>query len=265
MTDPFIDARDLGHLGPIQLLDARDSDAQDVEGAPAGSIRVPLDEWNRAVKEEATALDQAAPWTARLDALGLDRGATAVVFDEGGMTAAARVWFILQYFGLPVRLLNGGLPALKAAEALPALTRPATGGALAEPKAPGSGAAGLVDRHALRAALGQVNVFDTRSAAEFSGEDMRSNPRGGHLRGSHLLPHGELMDAAGQVHPAATLRPMLEKAGFAEGDAIVTMCQGGGRAALGAAAALRAGYGDVRVYYLSFGDWAADESCPLER
>ena len=41
--------------------------------------------------------------------------------------------------------------------------------------------------------------------------------------------------------------------------------EGGGRAALGAAAAVRAGFDDVRVYYLSFGDWVGDESCPVVR
>jgi thiosulfate/3-mercaptopyruvate sulfurtransferase len=45
----------------------------------------------------------------------------------------------------------------------------------------------------------------------------------------------------------------------------VTHCEGGGRAALGAAAAVRAGFADVRVYYLSFGDWVRDESCPVVR
>jgi 3-mercaptopyruvate sulfurtransferase SseA len=48
-------------------------------------------------------------------------------------------------------------------------------------------------------------------------------------------------------------------------DHIVTHCEGGGRAALGAAAAVRAGFADVRVYYLSFGDWVRDESCPVVR
>jgi thiosulfate/3-mercaptopyruvate sulfurtransferase len=45
----------------------------------------------------------------------------------------------------------------------------------------------------------------------------------------------------------------------------VTHCEGGGRAALGAATAVRAGFDDVRVYYLSFGDWVRDESCPVVR
>ena len=29
--------------------------------------------------------------------------------------------------------------------------------------------------------------------------------------------------------------------------------------------AVRAGFDDVRVYYLSFGDWVGDESCPVLR
>lgn len=49
------------------------------------------------------------------------------------------------------------------------------------------------------------------------------------------------------------------------GRSYVTHCEGGGRAALGAAAAVRAGFDDVRVYYLSFADWVRDESCPVVR
>ena len=57
----------------------------------------------------------------------------------------------------------------------------------------------------------------------------------------------------------------MEQAGFGPHDHIVTHCEGGGRAALAAAAAVRAGYDDVRVYYLSFADWARDENCPIVR
>ena len=69
----------------------------------------------------------------------------------------------------------------------------------------------------------------------------------------------------GVVRPAPDLRAILERVGFGPGDHIVTHCEGGGRAALGAAAAVRAGFDDVRVYYLSFGDWVRDESCPIVR
>ena len=78
------------------------------------------------------------------------------------------------------------------------------------------------------------------------------------------LSHVDLLDN-GVVRPAPALRSMLERAGFGPGDHIVTHCEGGGRAALGAAAAVRAGFDDVRVYYLSFADWVRDESCPIVR
>ena len=71
--------------------------------------------------------------------------------------------------------------------------------------------------------------------------------------------------AGGVVHPAPALRAMLDAAGFQSSDRIVTHCEGGGRAALAAAAAVRAGFADVRVYYHSFSDWSRDETCPVVR
>ena len=130
---------------------------------------------------------------------------------------------------------------------------------------PGAGPVGLVDRDRLKAELdGDVRIFDARTAAEFNGEDLRRNARGGHLPGARLLPHASLLDN-GRLKPAGELRALLTEAGFQPGDHVVTHCDGGGRAALAAVAAVRAGYEDVRAYYLSFADWAKDESCPIIR
>ena len=95
-------------------------------------------------------------------------------------------------------------------------------------------------------------IFDARTQAEFDGLDLKNNARGGHLPGARLLAHSELLDGK-RLKPAATLH---RDAGFQPGDHIVTHCDGGGRAALAAVAAVRAGYPGVRVYYLSFADWA---------
>ena len=111
---------------------------------------------------------------------------------------------------------------------------------------------------------GDAQVFDSRTRAEFTGEDARNRSRSGHLPGARHLSHADLMER-GIVRPAPVLRAMLEGAGFGPGDRIVTHCEGGGRAALAAAAAVRAGFDDVRVYYLSFGDWVRDETCPIVR
>jgi rhodanese-related sulfurtransferase len=64
-----------------------------------------------------------------------------------------------------------------------------------------------------------------------------------------------------------TLLPIANKKlpsiGLQAGDHLVTHCDGGGRAALAAIAAVRAGFDDFAVYYLSFSDWAKDETCPI--
>jgi thiosulfate/3-mercaptopyruvate sulfurtransferase len=185
-----------------------------------------------------------------------------VAYDGGGMTNAARVWFILQYFGVKASIVNGGWPVLSSVTGLPAGAETSKG---VFRSVAGSGSVGVIDRETLKRQLdGSAHVFDTRTRAEFTGEDMRKRSRGGHLPGARHLSHVDLIDN-GVVRPAPALRALLEEVGFGPGDHVVTHCEGGGRAALGAAAAVRAGFDDVRVYYLSFADWVRDESCPIVR
>ncbi len=262
-NDPFVDVAALPSLGPVRYLDARDQAmfAFDPGHAP-GAVRVPVDEWDKAAKAADIGFGKTAYWDEALGALGVGPSAVAVVYDRGQMTDAARVWFILQYFGVKAVILNGGWPALSSATGLPAGAEPATGGFRA---VPGAGSVGLVDRETLKRQLdGDAHVFDTRTRAEFTGEDMRNRTRGGHLPGARHLSHTDLLEN-GVVRPAPALRAMLDRVGFGPGDHIVTHCEGGGRAALGAAAAVRAGFDDVRVYYVSFADWVRDESCPIVR
>jgi len=258
-NDPFIDVAALPTLGRIRYLDARDQAAFDGGHAP-NAARVPIEAWDAAAKARETGFGDAAWWERALGSLGLDGNTTAVAYDTGAMTNAARVWFILQYFGLKCLILNGGWSALAQAGAMPA-GQPASAGTIRV--LPASGTVGLVDRDTLKSQFGgAAHVFDTRTRAEYTGEDKRNRARGGHLPGARHLSHADLM-VNGIVRPAPELRAMLEGVGFGPGDHIVTHCEGGGRAALGAAAAARAGYDDVRVYYLSFADWARDESCPI--
>ncbi|MSP00357.1 MAG: rhodanese family protein [Acetobacteraceae bacterium] len=260
-NDPFVDIAALSSLGPIRWLDARDQAAFEAGHAP-NATRAPSDAWDKAAKAADTGFENSGHWEEALVELGVGPGVTAVAYDTGAMTNAARVWFVLQYYGMKCVILNGGWPAIAAAPNVPAGTGPAPSGFKASP---GAGPVGLVDRATLKGQLdGAAHVFDSRTRAEFTGEDARGRARSGHLPGARHLSHADLMEK-GVVHAAPALRGMLEKVGFGPGDHIVTHCEGGGRAALAAAAAVRAGYDDVRVYYLSFGDWAKDESCPIVR
>lgn len=250
---PVVNAPELAGLDPVRLIYVPASGEQ-----PEGMICVPIDRWIERAKRTLTGLDDIAFWQREIDALGVGPDAVSVVFDDGRMTEAARVWFILQYFGLPVAVLNGGRPALTE---IPSQVPRQTESVILKP---GSGKVGLQDRERLRTALQDVQVFDARSSAEFEGTDLKGNTRGGHLPGAAHLAHDALLDGS-FLRPAAELAKLLDDAQIDGSKPIVSHCNGGGRAALAALAAVVAGRENVHVYYLSFADWAADEACPIAK
>ncbi|WBT38788.1 MULTISPECIES: sulfurtransferase [Hyphomicrobium] len=259
--DPVIEPAAVPLLGVYRLLDVRSPDAFD-SGHAAHAMRVPIEEWEAAAKAGETSFENVTYWEHQIAALGVDGQRPVVIYDDGRMTEAARVWFILQYFGAKAFILNGGWPALEGGALLPVSAAKPRDSTTFRAR-PGSGPVGLADRTTLKAELGaDVRVFDARTVGEYTGTDLRRNARGGHLPGARLIPHSDLLDD-GRLKPAGHLRGLLADAGFQSGDHIVTHCDGGGRAALAAVAAVRAGCDDVRVYYLSFSDWAKDGSCPI--
>jgi thiosulfate/3-mercaptopyruvate sulfurtransferase len=261
-------------MEPEALHDARALAILDVRGEEdylsqrfAGAARVPIERWEAAAKTPETGLDNAAFWRDEIGALGIDGTRRVAIYDDGRLTEAARVWFILQYFGARAAIVNGGWPALRAAYARHIANGPAPvptparfEPGFAEPRV------GLVSRDGLKSGLGgETRIWDARSAAEYEGRDLRKNSRGGHIPGAALLSHGALLDRNGRLGSAADLKAAIAQAGFEPGQSLVTHCDGGGRAALAAIAALEAGYKNVSAYYLSFADWAKDESCPIDR
>jgi thiosulfate/3-mercaptopyruvate sulfurtransferase len=260
-TDPFVEPKDLASLGPVRYIDTRSEEAFKAGSAPnAAHVRTGV--WDLALKAPAVRFSNTEFWEYTINEVGLGGSRIGVVFDDGTMVPAARVWFVLQLYGAKVRIVNGGWPAMRRVGAL----------RLGAPEAlesfavrTGVGPVGVVAKHDLRDQLpGQARVFDTRTAKEYSGEDQRQNPRGGHLPGAINLPHADLITRTG-VRSARWLRKTMTEAGFQSDDRIVTHCEGGGRAALAAAAAVRAGFEHVQVYYHSFSEWARDPTCPVVR
>ncbi len=250
-SNPLIAASELASNQPFRLLYVPDANER-----PEGMSVVPIRDWTEHAASTASGFDDPAFWQAQIAALGVGPDALSVVLDDGRMTEAARVWFILQYFGLPAAVLNGGIGAL---EQVPDQVPPCEAEVHLRP---GTGKVGLRERHGLKADLPRVQVFDARTEAEFRGEDLKGNPRGGHLPGSAHLSHADLLDGT-RLRPVSEVAPLLDAAGLDGSRQVVCMCNGGGRAALAALAALAAGRENVAVYYRSFADWAADESCPI--
>ncbi|MBS5904712.1 sulfurtransferase [Roseomonas mucosa] len=252
------------------LLDLR-PEADFLAQHARGAVRLSIDVWEKAAKTPGGALSQTTFWAEAIGRLGVDGSTQVAVYDDGRMTEAARAWFILQHFGVPATVVNGGWPALltvlKEAGATEQGAPPPPRRAVFTPR-PGSGVVALVERVSLRDALARgtgPQVLDARTAAEFRGEDLRANRRGGNLPGARHLAHAALLGLDGRLRAPEDLRGLIDQAGFNPGERVVTHCDGGGRAALAALAAAQAGYSDVGAYYLSFADWAADEACSLER
>jgi len=273
VMDPAELARRLSNSTTDRLivLDVRDAAGYE-SGHIAGAIRVDPTAWKNESLAGDTGLDHDTFWHQRIGGLGVSGREPVVVYDDGRMTEAARLWFIFQHFGVgEVAVVNGGyralapliesgkIPVSREITAPKAVTfQPASG--IGEPIT-------LIERKRLLEKIRsrQAQIFDARTPAEFSGQDLRTNARGGHLPSAINLPHTRLMDKEGRLLSAEQLADLFRESGFQRGQPIVTHCDGGGRASLAALAAQTAGYGPVMNYYLSFGDWAADSTCPVEK
>ncbi|MCK1274734.1 rhodanese family protein [Bradyrhizobium sp. 61] len=207
--DPIIEANELSSLEAFRLLDVREPTTF-AAGHPARAVRVPIEVWEAAAKSGETSFENVDYWERAIAALGVNTRQPTIVYDDGRMTEAARVWFILQYFGADALILNGGWPRIRGREELlTAATKPSAPTTFRA--RPESGSVGLVDRRALKAQLDDVRILDARTAGEFTGTDLRRNTRGGHLPGARLLPHASLLDNSG-LRPADELRGLLMRA-----------------------------------------------------
>jgi len=187
---------------------------------------------------------------------GVGRDGRVVVYDQKGLFSAARAWWMLRAFGFDaVQVLDGGLPAWRAAGqsiTTDPTPDPARGDVVLREAAPGA-FVGIGDVQAALA-RGDVAVLDARSRGRFAGTEPEPRPgmRGGHMPGAVNLPFTELQDA-GRVRPLAELAALVDEAA---GDRpIIASCGSGVTACVIALAATLAGRKDVSVYDGSWSEW----------
>jgi thiosulfate/3-mercaptopyruvate sulfurtransferase len=251
------------------LLDVRPEPAFR-QGHLKDAVWLDLAGWVAAAKTSDGSLDRAPVWYDHIGKLGVRPTDRVIVYDDGKMREAARVWFILQLFGVEqAAVLNGGYPAIASLSSKPLIVSDEPAQTRA-PVAfhPAANARRWVDLAEKKAVLVSVEkhdsqVFDARTFAEYSGARNMKNPRVGHLPGAVNLSHEHLLDASGKLKSPEELRQLFKSAGLEPGERIITHCQSGGRASLAALAVVYAGYGPAANYYLSFGEWGKDDRCPL--
>ena len=268
-------------LPGVSVLDAR-SAKEFAAGHVAGARRVDWREWTLEKPGLLGALfGHPARWgrvpppgallESRLRALGLSNGRPVLVVGApGGWGEEGRVAWNLLYWGAEeVWLLDGGFQAWRGDSARPVENGPA------REAAPGDFVLRVrperrIERTALQAAIGAkgIALLDARTPAEFAGETMSGQKRGGHLPGARLVPERSLYDAEGQYIGVAELMRLagLGPEGlYGSRGTPITYCTGGVRSAL-LAVLLEARLGVLAANYDgSLWEWSADPSLPLEK
>lgn len=138
--------------------------------------------------------DDATGWSKRISSLGINADTKVLVYDDNRSKDAARVWWILRYWGVKdVRLLNGGWVGwerdkLPVENTEPAVT-PTTFRAAAAPER-------MATKDELIKSLtgGKLQIVDARSEGEFCGVDAMKNKRAGAMPGAKQLEWLDLLD-----------------------------------------------------------------------
>ncbi|MFD1716599.1 sulfurtransferase [Georgenia deserti] len=266
-------ARDLDGADPPALLDVRwaldrpDGRADFVSGHLPGAVYVYL-ESELAAPPSPAAGRHPLPAPAALQSAarrwGLRHGRPVVTYDDVGGTSAARAWWLLRWAGLSrVRILDGGLPAWRAAD-LPLETgavTPEPGDVVLPVAAGAEPAMPTVDTDTVAAMPGSGVVLDARAGERYRGEDEPVDPRAGHIPGALSAPTADNLDAEARFRTAGELRDRFTRLG-ATGDAPVAVYCGSGVTAAHEVAALASIGVRAALYPGSWSQWSADPERP---
>src|SRR5688500_13074569 len=179
-----------------------------------------------------TFLPTAAAFEQMMAKLGVSNTTRVVVYDERGGIYAARLWWILNYFGHSnVALVNGGWVKW-AAEQRPTTTTVPAPAAAAFKVRPGTVKVATADD--VKSAINKagVKLLDARTQGEIDGKDLRNIKRGGYIESSVPLYWEDTLDPATKTFKsAAEITRLYRGKGVVASDDVTVYCQVGMRAA----------------------------------
>ncbi len=201
----------------------------------------------------------------KLESIGLADGVQLVAYDENGGMYASRLWWLARWLGhVEAAVLDGGLPAWRAAgQALanaPPVAR-ARGTLTLQPSRTAQ-----VDAAQVLAQLGgeRMRIVDARTPERWRGEVEPLDPVAGRIPGSVNRPYTENLQPDGCFKSAETLR--AEFIALLDGrdpSELVHHCGSGVTACHNLLAMEVAGLPGAALYPGSWSEWCADPARPV--
>jgi thiosulfate/3-mercaptopyruvate sulfurtransferase len=180
---------------------------------------------------------------------GVSPATRVVVYDDTGGSVAARLWFLLGYFGHPTQaVLDGGLQAwgepleTDVPEVLPG-----------EFQAREPDSRRVVDFETVRSLRG-VPVLDARAGERYRGETEPIDPKAGHIPGALSAPYASNLGPDGRFKSPGDLRQRYEALGASSG--AIVYCGSGVNACHHLLAMELAGIAGGRLYAGAWSDWS---------
>ncbi|HEV8420021.1 MAG TPA: sulfurtransferase [Actinomycetota bacterium] len=198
--------------------------------------------------------------------LGVANDTTVVAYDDFNTSFAARLWWVLKYYGHDqAKVLNGGWHRWLT-EARPVTFHPTEPERTQFTAKPNEAVIARLDDVRTRVGDPQVQILNALPAKLFTGE---SNPFGnkrvGHIPGSVNVPIEEFFtdDDRRLFKPAEELEAILEKAGVPRDREVIVHCQAGVRTTLGFFVLALLGWDRIRAYDAALAEWGNLDDTPL--
>ncbi len=254
----------------IVLLDTREQD-QFGQARIAGARWVDTNAW-RTKTFEPNGLNERVFWSEELGKLAISKEKKIVVIG-GTLPEAARLWWLLRYFGMNnVLLLDGGHSAWQAA-GLPIENGASTTADSNPPEGTSSASeidfqeellATIQDLSPESLELSKSKIIDNRSIGEYTGT-RGIGARTGHIPEAFHLEWQKFIGEDGKFLPPESIKKILEEVQVDLNQPLVTHCQSGGRSSVAAFALTLAGAKQVKNFYGGWAEYGNAVTLPVEK
>jgi len=224
--------------------------------------------WIRNPKAAPDFLPTPAEFEALMTKLGIGPETRVIAYDERGAIYAARLWWILNYYGhTNVAVLNGGWTKWTAEQRGTSRETPTpTASAPFTVKAKVIGHATAKDVVAAMNTPG-VKLVDARTQGEIDGKDFRGIKRAGFIESSVPVYWEDTLDKPLLTFKsAAEITKLYRDKGILPSDEVITYCQVGMRAShdLFTLALIGHDLGKLRNYYGAWEEWGNRDDTPIK-